>query len=90
MPDYEDLNDAVFIKLVSLIFPFTSQVRKRLMQKQIGQQISEKVKKIRDIKKYGKKVQVEVEQQKQKDKREMLEQIKKFRKVRKANTIKVS
>lgn len=60
------------------------------MQKQIGQQISERVKKIREIKKYGKKVQVEVEQQKQKDKREMLEQIKKFRKVRKASIINVN
>lgn len=62
-------------------FPSTQQVRKRLMQKQIGQQISERVKKIREIKKYGKKVQIEVEQQKQKEKREMLEKIKKFRKV---------
>nr|XP_045586470.1 probable rRNA-processing protein EBP2 homolog [Procambarus clarkii]XP_045586471.1 probable rRNA-processing protein EBP2 homolog [Procambarus clarkii] len=56
------------------------KVRKRLMQKQVGQQISERVKKIREIKKYGKKVQVEVEQQKHKEKREMLEKIKKFRK----------
>lgn len=56
------------------------KVRKRLMQKQIGQQISERVKKIREIKKYGKKVQIEVEQQKHKEKREMLEKIKKFRK----------
>lgn len=62
-------------------FLSTPQVRKRLMQKQIGQQISERVKKIREIKKYGKKVQIEVEQQKQKEKREMLEKIKKFRKV---------
>lgn len=62
--------------------PLTLQVRKRLMQKQIGQQISERVKKIREIKKYGKKVQIEVEQQKHKEKREMLEKIKKFRKVR--------
>lgn len=52
------------------------------MQKQVGQQISERVKKIREIKKYGKKVQIEVEQQKHKEKREMLEKIKKFRKVR--------
>ncbi|XP_045128549.1 probable rRNA-processing protein EBP2 homolog [Portunus trituberculatus] len=56
------------------------KVRKRLMQKQVGQQISERVKKIREIKKYGKKVQIEVEQQKHKEKREMLEKIKKFRK----------
>ncbi|XP_071536890.1 probable rRNA-processing protein EBP2 homolog [Panulirus ornatus] len=56
------------------------KVRRRLMQKQIGKQISERVKKIREIKKYGKKVQVEVELQKQKEKREMLEKIKKFRK----------
>ncbi|KAG0725019.1 putative rRNA-processing protein EBP2 [Chionoecetes opilio] len=56
------------------------KVRKRLMQKQIGQQISERVKKIREIKKYGKKVQIEVEQQKHKDKRDMLDKIKKFRK----------
>lgn len=56
------------------------KVRKRLLQKQVGQQISERVKKIREIKKYGKKVQIEVEQQKHKEKREMLEKIKKFKK----------
>lgn len=56
------------------------KVRRRLIQKQIGQQISERVRKIREIKKFGKKVQVEVEQRKHKEKREMLEKIKKFRK----------
>ncbi|KAG7170797.1 probable rRNA-processing protein EBP2 homolog [Homarus americanus] len=62
------------------------KVRRRLMNKQIGQQISQRVKKIREIKKYGKKVQIEAEQQKHKNKKEMLEKIKKFRKG-KADTI---
>lgn len=57
------------------------QVRKRLMNKKAGQEMSEKVKKIREIKKFGKRVQIEREQQKHKEKREMLEKVKQFRKV---------
>lgn len=51
------------------------------MKRQIGLEISERVKKIREMKKFGKKVQVEAEMQKQKQKKEMEEKIKKFRKV---------
>lgn len=56
------------------------KVRKRLMNKKAGQEMSEKVKKIREIKKFGKRVQIEREQQKHKEKREMLEKVKQFRK----------
>ncbi|XP_042870352.1 probable rRNA-processing protein EBP2 homolog [Penaeus japonicus] len=62
------------------------KVRRRLMNKKAGQEMSEKVKKIREIKKFGKKVQIEREQQKHKEKREMLEKVKQFRKG-KTNTI---
>ena len=39
------------------------------------------MKKIRDIKKYGKRVQIEVEQRKVKEKKEMIEKLNKYRKV---------
>lgn len=74
------------LRLTSCIHKFLSlanhpQVRKRLMNKKAGQEMSEKVKKIREIKKFGKRVQIEREQQKHKEKREMLEKVKQFRKV---------
>ncbi|KAK3868898.1 hypothetical protein Pcinc_025737 [Petrolisthes cinctipes] len=62
------------------------KVRRRLVKKQIGLEISERVKKIREMKKYGKKVQLEVEKRKQQEKKEMMTKVKMFRK-HKSNTI---
>ncbi|KAK4307233.1 hypothetical protein Pmani_020989 [Petrolisthes manimaculis] len=62
------------------------KVRRRLVKKQIGLEISDRVKKIREMKKYGKKVQLEVEKRKQQEKKEMMTKVKMFRK-HKSNTI---
>ncbi|XP_046328877.2 probable rRNA-processing protein EBP2 [Haliotis rufescens] len=56
------------------------KVREKLLEKQIGMERSEKAKKMRDLRKYGKKVQTEVLLQRQKEKREMLQSVKKYRK----------
>jgi len=56
------------------------KVRSKLLEKKLGMERSEKIKKLRDQKKYGKKVQQEVLLKRQKEKREMLESVKKFRK----------
>jgi len=56
------------------------KVRSKLLEKKLGMERSEKIKKLRDAKKYGKKVQQEVLQKRQKEKREHMDQIKKFRK----------
>ncbi|KAK7043817.1 putative rRNA-processing protein EBP2 [Halocaridina rubra] len=56
------------------------KIRSRLLKKQKGLEISERVKKIRDIKKYGKKVQIEAEQRKVKEKKEMIDKLNKYRK----------
>jgi len=56
------------------------KVRSKLLEKKMGMERSEKVKKLREMKKYGKKVQHEVLLKKQKDKKEMLDTVKKFRK----------
>ncbi|XP_064082029.1 probable rRNA-processing protein EBP2 homolog [Macrobrachium nipponense] len=56
------------------------KIRNRLMKKQKGLELSERVKKIRDIKKYGKRVQIEVEQKKIKEKKEMIDKLNKYRK----------
>ncbi|XP_068207321.1 probable rRNA-processing protein EBP2 homolog [Palaemon carinicauda] len=56
------------------------KIRNRLLKKQKGLELSERVKKIRDIKKYGKRVQIEVEQKKIKEKKAMIDQLNKYRK----------
>lgn len=56
------------------------KIRNRLLKKQKGLEISDRVKKIREIKKYGKKVQIEVEQRKVKEKKEMISKLNKYRK----------
>ncbi|ESO88345.1 hypothetical protein LOTGIDRAFT_126319 [Lottia gigantea] len=56
------------------------RVREKLLEKQLGMERSEKAKKLRDLRKYGKQVQKEVLQKRQKEKRDMLEAVKKYRK----------
>jgi rRNA-processing protein EBP2 len=56
------------------------KVREKLLAKQIGLERSEKAKKLRELRKYGKKVQQEVLLKRQKEKREMADAIKKYRK----------
>lgn len=56
------------------------KIRNRLLKKSKGLEISERVKKIRDIKKYGKRVQIEAEQRKVKEKKEMIDNLNKYRK----------
>lgn len=46
---------------------------------QTAQERSQKVKKVRELKKYGKKVQIEVGLQRAKEKRELLSKVKQFR-----------
>ena len=45
----------------------------------MAQERSQKVKKVRELKKYGKKVQIEVGLQRAKEKRELLSKVKQFR-----------
>ncbi|KAI0230752.1 putative rRNA-processing protein EBP2 [Lamellibrachia satsuma] len=56
------------------------KVREKLISKQISIERSEKAKKMRELRKFGKKVQHEVLQKRQKEKREMLNAVKKYRK----------
>nr|CAG4642027.1 EOG090X0D84 [Eurycercus lamellatus] len=55
------------------------KVKRRVLTQQLSQEKSQKVKKLRELKKYGKKVQVEVGLQRAKEKREMLSKVKQFR-----------
>ncbi len=55
------------------------QVKQKVLSQQMGQEKSEKVKKLRELKKYGKKVQVEVGLQRAKEKRELLSKVKQYR-----------
>ncbi|XP_064624655.1 probable rRNA-processing protein EBP2 [Lineus longissimus] len=56
------------------------KVREKLLSKEQEMDRREKARKLRDLRKFGKKVQVEVLQKRQKEKREMLDAVKKFRK----------
>ncbi|KAK3784647.1 hypothetical protein RRG08_003452 [Elysia crispata] len=56
------------------------KVKSKLLEKKMSLERSEKVKKMRELRKYGKKVQQEVLQQRQKEKKAMLDSVKKFRK----------
>ncbi len=56
------------------------KIRQKLVTKQVTEERLEKVRKLRELKKYGKKVQAEVQLKRQKEKKEMLDQVKKFRK----------
>ncbi|XP_052256609.1 probable rRNA-processing protein EBP2 [Dreissena polymorpha] len=56
------------------------RIREKLLEKQQGIENRDKARKLRDLKKYGKKVQQDVLQKRHKEKREMLDAVKKFRK----------
>jgi rRNA-processing protein EBP2 len=56
------------------------KIREKLLSKQEATERIEKIKKLRELKKYGKKVQVEVQQKRMKEKKQMMEEVKKFRK----------
>jgi len=57
-----------------------NKIRAKLVSKQATEERLEKVRKLRELKKFGKKVQQEVNVKRAKEKREMLDQVKKFRK----------
>ncbi|XP_014670918.1 PREDICTED: probable rRNA-processing protein EBP2 isoform X2 [Priapulus caudatus] len=56
------------------------KIRQKLLSKKVKMEMSEKAKKLRELRKFGKKVQVEVQQRRQKEKKQMLESVKKYRK----------
>lgn len=56
------------------------KVRSKLAEKQVEEERVAKVRKLRELKKYGKQVQIEVQQRRSKEKKDMLDQVKKFRK----------
>nr|CAG4650469.1 EOG090X0D84 [Sida crystallina] len=55
------------------------KVKQRVLTQQASQEKSQKVKKLRELKKYGKKVQIEVGLQRAKEKRELLSKVKQYR-----------
>ena len=57
-----------------------NKIRAKLLSKEQGQQRSEKMAKLRELKKFGKKVQIEVQQKRQKEKKDMMDEMKKVRK----------
>merc|ERR1719323_647415 len=57
-----------------------NKIRAKLLEKEQGQQRSEKIAKLRELKKYGKKVQVEVQLKRQKEKKDMIDEMKKIKK----------
>jgi rRNA-processing protein EBP2 len=61
------------------------KVRENLIHRQTAIEASEKAKKLRELRKYGKKIQQEVMIKRQKDKREMMDKLKKFKKGREEN-----
>lgn len=56
------------------------KIRASLMQKEAAQKQSEKVKQLRMMRKEGKAIQIQAKQQRQNEKQEMLNQVKKIRK----------
>ena len=54
---------------------FFFQIRAKLVSKQATEERLEKVRKLRELKKFGKKVQQEVNIKRAKEKREMLDQV---------------
>ena len=56
------------------------QVRESLLSRQKGMEQKEKLRKLRDLKKYGKKVQQEILQKRREEKKVALESVKRFRK----------
>ncbi|XP_076307342.1 putative rRNA-processing protein EBP2 isoform X1 [Tachypleus tridentatus] len=56
------------------------KVREKLLSKEVALERSEKARKLRELRKFGKKIQNEVLQERQKQKKQMLESVKKYRK----------
>ncbi|XP_078574836.1 putative rRNA-processing protein EBP2 [Branchiostoma floridae x Branchiostoma japonicum] len=56
------------------------KVRERLLSKQQGLERAEKVRKVRDMRKYGKQVQQEVLLKRQREKKELIKSVKEYRK----------
>lgn len=54
-------------------------MKQNVLSQQLSQEKSQKVKQLRELKKYGKKVQVEVGLQRAKEKRELLSKVKQYR-----------
>ena len=59
-----------------IFYSFNFQIRAKLVSKQATEERLEKVRKLRELKKFGKKVQQEVNIKRAKEKREMLDQVK--------------
>ena len=57
------------------VLPLPLQIRKVLVSKQMDEERLEKVRKLRELRKYGKKVQAEVQLRRQKEKKDMLDQV---------------
>ena len=57
-----------------------NKIRAKLLSKEQAQERAEKISKLRELKKYGKKVQIEVQQKRHKEKKEMMDEMKKIRK----------
>ena len=57
-----------------------NKIRAKLLEKEQGQQRAEKIAKLRELKKFGKKVQTEVQQKRLKQKKDMMDEMKKIRK----------
>merc|ERR1719253_1319939 len=57
-----------------------NKIRAKLLSKEQEQERAAKITKLRELKKYGKKVQVEVQQKRLKEKKELMEDVKKFKK----------
>ena len=55
------------------------QAKRKVLEQQLGQEKAAKVKKLREQKKYGKKVQIEVALQRAKEKKELLSKVKQYR-----------
>ena len=77
------VNTLTLISISNIIdeFPSLFKVRSTLQKKIVSQQASEHAKKLRKMKKFGKKVQQEVLLAKQEKKRDMMKQLKAFRAV---------
>ena len=56
-----------------------NKIRTKLLSKEQGQERAEKMSKLRELKKYGKKVQVEVQQKRLMEKKDMMDEMKKIR-----------
>ena len=63
---------------LNIRFMFCLKVRQKLVEKQMTEERLEKVRKLREMKKFGKKVQIEVQQKREKEKRDMLEEVRAF------------